>query len=391
MTARHWPLESDRIITSPFGPRAGGHHAGVDFGFPSGSAGRTVYAIDDGTVIYHGAAQGYGGPDPHGWLVIDCPGPNAVWEFGHVTRLPHIRTGVKVTAGQPIATITGDRRFNANTAPHLHLSLMFAGYRPHRKVDPMPYLIGARNPKEQAAVTTVSSTRPDFNEYPRWSRNNEDRRGTKVDLFLLHTEEGGPVKDGADRLARWLGGPVGVSYHYTISQDPVDKGVTVVDVVDTDRASWSALSANRRSINLVFAGSRAAWTRAQWLANSRAIDVAAYLAAQDCAKYNIPRRVIKPPYGPPGGVSDHRYVTRYLKDGTHTDVGGPMGPPWTGFPWDVFEASFLKYANPTPVLPPPPEPPPAPVVTPPPAPEAPEYQTWSDRRLLEEIWLRVSQ
>jgi hypothetical protein len=144
---------------------------------------------------------------------------------------------------------------------------------------------------------------------------------------------------------------VNVSYHYTISEDPVDHGVTVCDVVDTDRASWSALSANRRSINLVFAGSKASWTRNEWLLQSRAIDVAAYLAAQDCAKYGIPKRVLVPPYSAPGGVSDHRYVTRYLKDGTHTDVGGPMGPPWTGFPWDVFEAAFQKYAGVTPTAP----------------------------------------
>jgi N-acetyl-anhydromuramyl-L-alanine amidase AmpD len=249
-------------------------------------------------------------------------------------------------------------------------------YNPGAKQDPLPRLRGALEPNGGTPPVTPIN-RPDFNEYPLWSRNHEDRRGTKVDLFLLHTEEGGPVKDGADRLARWLQGPVQVSYHYTISQDPVDNGVTVVDVVDTDRASWSALSANRRSINLVFAGSRAAWTRQQWLANGRAIDVAAYLAAQDCAKYNIPRRVIKPPYGPPGGVSDHAYVTRYLKDGTHTDVG-------PNFPWDVFEASFLKYANPAPT------PPPPPVVTPPTPPAKPDYHAWTDRQLLEEIWKAVT-
>jgi hypothetical protein len=47
----------------------------------------------------------------------------------------------------------------------------------------------------------------------------------------------------------------------------------------------------------------------------------------------------------------------------------------------VFEASFLKYANPAPT--------PPPVVVPPP-PIKPDYQTWTDRRLLEEIWLKVA-
>lgn len=375
MTARHWPLEAGRIITSPFGQRGDEWHAGTDFGFPGGSGGRTVYACDAGTVIYHGAAQGYGGPDPNGWLVIESP-DRIVWEYGHITRLPNIITGTKVAAGQPIARINPDSATNGGVAPHLHVSLMFAGYRPTRKVDPLPYLIGARDPGKEQPMT---GNRPDFNEYPRWSGNNEARGNTKVDLFLLHTEEGGPVKGGADRLARWLQGPVNVSYHYTVSQDPDDNGVTVVDVVDTDRASWSALSANRRSINLVFAGSRAAWTRDQWLKQAgRSIDVAAYLAAKDADKYGIPKRVIKPPYGPPGGVTDHRFVTRWLKDGTHTDVGD-------GFPWDVFEAAFLKYAG---VTTPPAPPPPPPVPPTPPVP--PELSTLTDRQLLEEIYRRVT-
>lgn len=214
--------------------------------------------------------------------------------------------------------------------------------------------------------------RPDFNEYPVWSPNSQARGGTKIDLFLLHTQEGGQNKDAADNLARWLQGPVGVSYHYTISQDLTDGGVTVCDVVDTDRASWSVLSANNRSINLCFAGSRAAWSRAEWLKHSKAIDVAAYLAVQDCRKYNIPLTVIDPPYlAGRAGISDHRYVTRVLGDGNHTDVGD-------GFPWDVFTAAVKKHSGQSF------EPTPPPVVVPP----APQPMT--DRQLLEKIWEKVS-
>lgn len=208
------------------------------------------------------------------------------------------------------------------------------------------------------------SLRPDFNEYPMWSVNRQPRQGTKVDLFLLHTQEGDANADG---LARWLANPANkVSYHYTISMDARDKGITVCDVVDTDRASWSVLSANNRSINLCFAGSRAAWSRQQWLDKvGRAIDVAAYLAVQDCRKYNIPLTVIPPPYTQGrAGISDHRYVTRVLKDGSHTDVGD-------GFPWDVFIASVNKYAGITK------------------APEPVYPRDWSDRQLLEEIYRLV--
>lgn len=186
--------------------------------------------------------------------------------------------------------------------------------------------------------------RPDFNEYAIWSDNNQSRGGTKVDLFLLHTQEG---NSNADELARYCGNPApggdpkkAVSYHYTVSEDAKDHGVTVVDVVDTDYASWSVGNANNRSINLCFAGSKAAWTRQDWLAKApKAIAAAAYLAAQDCKKYGIKPFVILPPYNAdPPGISDHRYVTQRLKWGTHTDVGD-------GFPWDVFIAAVNKYSG----------------------------------------------
>lgn len=200
----------------------------------------------------------------------------------------------------------------------------------------------------------MPALRPDFNEYPMWSANNQSRNGTKVDLFLVHTQEG---NGNADQLARWLGNPANqVSYHYTISQDYKDQGVTVCDVVDTDLASWSVLSANNRSINLVFAGSRASWSREQWMQQSKAIDVAAYLAVQDCRKYGIPLTVIAPPYtAGRAGISDHAYVTKVLRDGTHTDVG-------PNFPWDYFTERVNFYASlstPEPPKPPAPVKPPA--------------------------------
>jgi len=178
--------------------------------------------------------------------------------------------------------------------------------------------------------------KPDYNEYWVKSPSYQSRGNTKVDLFLLHTQEG---PGNADSLAQFLAAPNNqVSYHYTISQDPRDIGVTVCDVVDTDYASWSCLSANNRSINLCFAGSSVNWSRDQWLQQSRALDVAAYIAVQDCKKYGIPLKVLSPPYNSaPPGISDHKYVTEYLGDGTHSDVG-------ESFPWDVFTANIVKWS-----------------------------------------------
>lgn len=210
----------------------------------------------------------------------------------------------------------------------------FSGHRDHvhtRQSKPIP-LPGA-------AAVQKPSRRPAFDETPIWSNNTSPRHGTKVDLFILHTQEGG---DGdAAALARWMNNNQ-VSYHYTVSTGR--QRVSVIDVVDTDLASWSVLSANPRSINLCFAGSRASWKRADWLANRNSIEVAAYLAVQDCRKYGIPTTVIAPPYVRGAGITDHNYVTEVLKDGSHTDVG-------RGFPWDVFLEYVTLYADETPSTP----------------------------------------
>jgi hypothetical protein len=179
--------------------------------------------------------------------------------------------------------------------------------------------------------------KPEFNEYWVKSPSFHSRGGTKVDLFLLHTQEG---PGNADSLARFLANPSNqVSYHYTVSQDIRDGGVTVCDVVDTDYCSWSVLSANPRSINLCIAGSSVNWSRDEWLQQSKALDVAAYIAVQDCKKYGISIKILSPPYkSAPPGISDHAYVTKFLGDGSHTDTG-------PNFPWDVFTANVAKWAS----------------------------------------------
>ncbi len=217
------------------------------------------------------------------------------------------------------------------------------------------------------APPVTDPNRPDFNEFPLWSPSNSSRGGTKIDAVFIHTQEGGGGDDAALNLAQFLAVEANqVSYHYCVSQAS-DGGVTVVDVVDTDSESWSVLSANPRAINLAFAGSKASWSREQWLQQSKAIDVAAYVIVQDCKKYGIPTKVVAPPYTDRiPGISDHRYVTKILGDGTHTDVGD-------SFPWDVFAAAVQKYATLAPA--------PAPGGNVP-APNVPDYnkETWDQIR-----------
>ena len=227
---------------------------------------------------------------------------------------------------------------------------------------------------ERLAGTTTSEPenplKPSYNEFPIWSANTSSRGNTKPRMFLLHTQEGGGGDAAAENLANWFKDGNGVSYHYTVSQAS-DGGVTVVDCVDTDRTAWSVGNANPFSINLCFAGSRAAWTREQWLKHRNAIEVAAWLAVEDAKKYGFSTRVVPPPYtnGEPG-ISDHRWVTDVFKWGNHTDVG-------PNFPWDVLAAAVAKYAA-DPVEPETPaEPEPQKVKRFP--------EDWSDRDLLVEI------
>jgi N-acetyl-anhydromuramyl-L-alanine amidase AmpD len=199
----------------------------------------------------------------------------------------------------------------------------------------------------------MPKAKPAYREIERWSRSNHGRGGARVTNFFLHTQEG----DGtAESLAGYLQNTANqVSYHYT-----VDNGGTVCDVVDTDYCSWSVLDANPISINLCFAGSRASWSRQQWLDRmGRAIEIAAYLAVQDCRKYGIQPVVIAPPYRRAAGISDHRYVTRVLGMGTHTDVGD-------GFPWDVFTQHVVAFTTDTPTR--------------------GDDMTEEDRRMLREVW-----
>ncbi|MEU7766436.1 glycoside hydrolase domain-containing protein [Nocardia sp. NPDC049190] len=173
-------------------------------------------------------------------------------------------------------------------------------------------------------------TKPNYLELDRMGNSASSRHGARVVNFLLHTQEGNGT---AESLANYLNDPSrGVSYHYTLRD-----GV-VVDVVDTDSASWSVLDANPYTINLCFAGSRAAWSRDRWLSIRDDLRIAAWLAVQDARKYGFDTYVIAPPYQQRSGISDHKYVTECLGIGTHTDVG-------PNFPWDVFALDVQAFTS----------------------------------------------
>lgn len=161
-------------------------------------------------------------------------------------------------------------------------------------------------------------TPPAFTELDYMTGGGRQSRTKPIRNWLFHTEEG---NSNAEQLARFCNGDNGVSYHYTVRD-----GI-VCDVVDTDFASWSVLDANIFSINLCFAGSRAGWSRDEWLKRERDIEIACYLAVQDCHKYDFSTEVLGPDYRDEPGIADHKWVTECLGIGTHTDCG-------PNFPWD---------------------------------------------------------
>lgn len=192
---RTYPLERGLIVTSPYGPRQGEFHTGVDFGYPGGSAGRPVHAVQAGTVIYAGAAQGYGGPDPAGWLVIDSDdgqGGGCV-EYGHIVR--EVELGAHVLAGQRIAHINPDSRTNGGVAPHLHLSVMPRAYDPATKRDPISWLGAATYPGEGTVAMgdpiwlpeVLRSAGLTVHEYPGWRDRGHGDFGSIWGVVCHHT------------------------------------------------------------------------------------------------------------------------------------------------------------------------------------------------------------
>ncbi len=110
-----WPVRG--VIYSPFGPRGGEHHDGLDLAAPEGTP---VVAAADGTVVFAGEQRGYGR------IILVAHAGDLVTVYAH-NRDNQVHTGDKVVRGQQLATV--GRSGNAS-GPHLHFEVR-AGTRPH--------------------------------------------------------------------------------------------------------------------------------------------------------------------------------------------------------------------------------------------------------------------
>ncbi|TMK27832.1 MAG: M23 family metallopeptidase [Actinobacteria bacterium] len=116
-----WP--ADGIVSSPFGPRAGGFHPGIDIGSLQGLA---VRAAASGRVAATGALMGYEG---YGFVVVIDIGGGMTTLYAHLARAL-ARPGALVARGDTIG-IAGCTGWCIGT--HLHFELREHG----RAIDPM--------------------------------------------------------------------------------------------------------------------------------------------------------------------------------------------------------------------------------------------------------------
>lgn len=123
LPAFRWPLAVEGELTSPFGPRWGRMHLGIDIAAPYGSP---IVAAAPGIVEVAQWRGGYGRMvqlrHPGGWRTL----------YAHAATLM-VEPGQQVAAGEVIATVGSTGH---STGPHLHFEVHNRG----EPVDPLALL-----------------------------------------------------------------------------------------------------------------------------------------------------------------------------------------------------------------------------------------------------------
>lgn len=104
-------------ITSPFGPRPGGFHRGVDIGKGTRTGNVPIVSVADGVVMRSYYSTSYGNCV---FIEHDIRGQKYESVYAHMAYFPLVRVGQKVKKGQVIGYMgeTGDA-----DGPHLHFEL----------------------------------------------------------------------------------------------------------------------------------------------------------------------------------------------------------------------------------------------------------------------------
>lgn len=125
------PFVGDYPVTSPYGPRDGGFHYGIDFGLPNDTP---VVAVDDGVIFFAGYEEAGGN---HLVVLLDRPPDPAAPKAGYMhLRDFAVNVGDRVARGEVLGH--SDTTGAAVTGPHLHF---WMGTNANvGAVDPSPYL-----------------------------------------------------------------------------------------------------------------------------------------------------------------------------------------------------------------------------------------------------------
>lgn len=121
-----WVRPVEAPIVSPYGPRWGSWHPGVDFGARYGTP---IHVVGDGVVIGAGYLAGESG---YGQIVLVRHAGGVITAYAHMSRVLAHR-GQRVLAGDVLGLVGATGHV---TGPHLHFEVRIGG----RKIDPVPWL-----------------------------------------------------------------------------------------------------------------------------------------------------------------------------------------------------------------------------------------------------------
>jgi murein DD-endopeptidase MepM/ murein hydrolase activator NlpD len=121
--AMQWPVRG--VVTSPYGPRWGTFHRGIDIGVGQGTP---IGAAANGTIFFSGQMDGYGN------VILIDHGNGIVTLYAHQSQLMATK-GQYVTRGTTIGLVGSTGH---STGPHLHFEVRIGSSG--MAVDPMGYL-----------------------------------------------------------------------------------------------------------------------------------------------------------------------------------------------------------------------------------------------------------
>jgi murein DD-endopeptidase MepM/ murein hydrolase activator NlpD len=138
------------VIVSPFGPRGGRLHAGVDLGAPD-IRGKPIRAASAGVVETAQCQSGSGTCDRDGgigvggcgWYVDIRHTGNIVTRYCHMIQRPFVHVGQSVAAGEVIGLVGSSGN---SSGPHLHfevhLNVLPGPFHAHNEnaIDPVPFM-----------------------------------------------------------------------------------------------------------------------------------------------------------------------------------------------------------------------------------------------------------